>query len=136
MLALSVRGLKHKLYKRNKSNERLTTKYPYQSKSIAWPSQYSFQSNRYLSKYLIMCWIASPLGVSCYWDSSNPVDPNLFVCQQICCTHSPYKHTLHKVSEKLCNENTIFLEHTHPHILGYKTNLQIQGKTSCNHGIA
>jgi len=22
--------------------------------------------------------------------------------------------TLHKVSEKLCNENTIFLEHTHP----------------------
>ncbi len=71
MLALSVRWLKHKFSKRNKSNERLTTEHPYQSKSIAWPSQYSFQSNRYSSKYLIMCWIVSPLGVFCYWDSSN-----------------------------------------------------------------
>jgi len=63
------------------------------------------------------------------------VDPNLFVRPQIWCTHTPYKHTLHKVSEKLCNENTIFLGHMHSHILGYKINLQIQDATSCNHGI-
>jgi hypothetical protein len=60
----------------------------------------------------------------------------LFLRPQNWCTLTPYKHTLHKVGEKLCDENTIFLEHTHPHILGYKTNLQIQGATSCNHSTA
>jgi hypothetical protein len=48
----------------------------------------------------------------------------------------PHKHALDMASEKLSNKNTIFLEHTHPHILGYQTNLQIQGVTSCNDGVA
>ncbi len=51
------------------------------------------------------------------------VGANLFVRPQTGCTHTPYKHTLHNFGKKLCNENTILLEHTNPHILGYKTNL-------------
>jgi hypothetical protein len=68
----------------------------------------------------------------------KPVGPNLFVLVHAQTgAHIPFtSFTLHEVSEKLCNENTIFLAHTHPHILGYKTNLEFPGATSCNHGIA